>query len=105
MNSRKSISKMLQSPGPMPHASPDRGGAHLPHNTRWSSPASAAVLARLGRDPANFCCVVFSEVGLPLYGVLGSSPCSAPGSRQHALVTNTAFGGCTALPHRSKLHP
>jgi hypothetical protein len=25
---------------------PDRGGAYLPHNTRWSGPTSAAVLGR-----------------------------------------------------------
>src|SRR5215213_1327178 len=32
------------SPGPMPHASLDRGGAHLPHNIRWSGPTPGSAL-------------------------------------------------------------
>src|SRR5215212_3874583 len=46
---------------------------------------------------------VFSEVGVPLYRVLGTSPYSAPETRPHVLVINTAFGGCAALPYGGKL--
>jgi hypothetical protein len=35
------------SPGPMQYASPDRGAVHLPHNTRWSGPTSAAIVSLL----------------------------------------------------------
>jgi hypothetical protein len=37
------------SPGPMRYASPERGGAYLPHNIRRSGPTPVVILARLAQ--------------------------------------------------------
>jgi hypothetical protein len=39
--------RILHSPGPMRYASPNRGGAHLPHNARLRGPTSAAIVSLL----------------------------------------------------------